>query len=147
MAMVTVTEQQQLQSIKTSFANVSRVTKKLPLLQDQVWVREIYAGQQLLGYAFNTNDVFNIPAYSGKPINTLIVMDVTGKLVNTRVLEHHEPILLVGIPEHKLFDFVDKYQGLMVTDKVRVGAGNNTSAINIDVISGATVTVMVVKAH
>ncbi len=145
LAMFTVTEQQQLQTINKSFSNISRVTEKLALQDDKVLVREIYAGQQLLGYAFNTNDVLNLPAYSGKPINTLIVMDLSGKLVNTRVLEHHEPILLVGIPEHKLFDFVDKYKGLMVTDKVRIGAGNNSDVISVDVISGATVTVMVVN--
>ena len=145
LAMITVTEKQQLQTINQSFAKISRVTEKMPLEQDKVLVREIYADQQLLGYAFNTEDVFNIPAYSGKPVNTLIVMDLTGKIVNTRVLEHHEPILLVGIPERKLFDFVDKYQGFMVTDKVRIGAANNPEVKNVDVISGATVTVMVIN--
>ncbi len=68
-----------------------------------------------------------------------------GKFALPRVLEHHEPILLVGIPEQELFDFAAAYEGLSVTDKVRVGAGNNEDVINVDVVAGATVTVMVVN--
>ena len=86
-------------------------------------VRTVYNDDQIIGYAFNTNDVVNIPAYSGKPINTLVAMDTEGQLLAARILEHHEPILLVGIPEQKLFDFASEYEGLNVTNKVRVGAG------------------------
>ncbi len=144
-AMVPVSEKQQLETVSSAFPNADKISDKYALDGDKVWVRKILKGDEILGYAFNTNDVVNIPAYSGKPINTLIAMDVEGKLVTTRVLEHHEPILLVGIPEHKLFDFTDKYKGLKVTDSVRVGAGNNEDVISVDIISGATVTVMVVN--
>ena len=69
---------------------------------------------------------------------------MAGFLVS-EVLEHHEPILLVGIPEQSLFDFADKFTGLAVTDRVRVGSGNQEGVTNIDAITGATVTVMVVN--
>ncbi|MEH6442743.1 MAG: 4Fe-4S binding protein [Oceanospirillaceae bacterium] len=144
-AMVPVSPEQQLTTIRIAFPSADKISDKYPLDGEQVLVRKILAGEEILGYAFNTNDVVDIPAYSGKPINTLIAMNTQGKLVVTQVLEHHEPILLVGIPEHKLFDFVDKYQGLEVTDNVRVGAANNKDVISVDVISGATVTVMVVN--
>lgn len=144
-AMVPVSEALQLETIMQAFPSSTSVSDKEALLEGKVWVRRILNKDELLGYAFNTNDVVDIPAYSGKPINTLVVMDLEGELVLTRVLEHHEPILLVGIPEQKLFDFADKYQGINVTDQVRVGAGNNEDIINVDVISGATVTVMVVN--
>ncbi len=144
-AMIPVSEKQQLETISDAFPSADQISDKYPLDGEKVLVRKILKGEEVLGYAFNTNDVVEIPAYSGKPINTLIAMDVEGKLVATRVLEHHEPILLVGIPEQKLFDFTDKYQGLKVTDSVRVGAGNNQDVISVDVVSGATVTVMVVN--
>jgi len=144
-AMVPVSEVQQLDTIRLALPQFSSISEKTALSDGKVLVRTIHNGEDIIGYAFNTNDVVNIPAYSGKPINTLIVMGPEGKLITTQVLEHHEPILLVGIPEQKLFDFTDKYKGLNVTDKVRVGAGNNEAIVNVDVISGATVTVMVVN--
>ncbi|WP_243431961.1 transcriptional regulator NosR [Aliamphritea spongicola] len=145
LAMVPVSEAQQTETILQALPEATRVADKEALEGDDILIRRVFAGDKEIGYAFNTNDVVNIPAYSGKPINTLIVMDPDGQLVATRVLEHHEPILLVGIPEQKLFDFADKYQGLNVTDQVRVGAGNNEDVRNVDVVSGATVTVMVVN--
>jgi len=144
-AMVPVTESQALDSIKEVFSQATSVGEKLPVAEGKALAWTVYNGEEVLGYAFETNDVVKIPAYSGKPVNTLVMMDVDGKIRGTRVLEHHEPILLVGIPEQKLFDFVAAYIGLNVSDQVRVGAGNNSDAVNVDVISGATVTVMVVN--
>jgi len=144
-AMVPVPESQQLDIISEALPNITRISDKISLDDGKLLIRKLYNDDDVIGYAFNTNDVVNIPTYSGKPINSLIVMDPDGKLVSANILEHHEPILLVGIPEQKLFDFAKQYQGLNVTAKVRVGAGNNEDFINVDVISGATVTVMVVN--
>lgn len=105
----------------------------------------VYHGDELLGYVFETTQVQKIPAYSGKPVNVLLGIDMEGRITGTEVLEHHEPILLVGIPEQALFDFAAEYRGKSVTDRVRVGAGKKEGYVNIDAITGATVTVMVVN--
>ncbi|WP_290702469.1 transcriptional regulator NosR [Amphritea sp.] len=144
-AMVTVTDEQKLDTITRAFPQATSIGEKLPVLADKPLAWTAYKGEEVLGYGFETDDVVKIPAYSGKPVNTLVVMDTEGGILATRVLEHHEPILLVGIPEQKLFDFVAAYEGLHVTDKVRVGAGNNEDVLNVDVIAGATVTVIVVN--
>ncbi|MBQ0757483.1 MAG: regulatory protein NosR [Amphritea sp.] len=144
-AMVTVTDEQKLDTITRAFPQATSIGEKLPVLADKPLAWTAYKGDEVLGYGFETDDVVKIPAYSGKPVNTLVVMDIDGGILATRVLEHHEPILLVGIPEQKLFDFVAAYEGLHVTDKVRVGAGNNEDVLNVDVIAGATVTVIVVN--
>jgi len=102
---------------------------------------------EVIGYAFETNDLAKIPAYSGEPINTLILMDAKGTFLGAEVLEHHEPILLVGLPEQLLFDFADQYRGLTVHDKVKVGGKASDGKVNIDAVSGATVTVMVVNVQ
>src|SRR3972149_1230557 len=39
----------------------------------------VYQGQRLLGYAYLTDDVLRIPAYSGHPINTLVGFDLQGR--------------------------------------------------------------------
>src|SRR3990167_3848797 len=72
-------------------------------------VRTLTHGDKVLGYAFQTQDVVDIPAYSGKPINMQVILDAVGVIQDAYVLEHHEPILLVGIPEAKLHDFTAKY--------------------------------------
>ena len=100
---------------------------------------------EVIGYAFETNDIARIPAYSGEPINTLVLMDEQGTFLGAKILEHHEPILLVGLPEHLLFDFADQYEGLSIHDSVKVGGKASDGKVNIDAISGATVTVMVVN--
>ncbi|MBV1919591.1 MAG: FMN-binding protein, partial [Pseudomonadales bacterium] len=103
----------------------------------------------VIGWTFVSSDIVDIPAYSGKPVVLLIGIDIKGDLVGVNVLEHHEPILLVGIPEQALFDFVDKYVGTNVSDRVKVGAQQKTQknehVISVDAVTGATVTVMVVN--
>ena len=96
-----------------------------------------------IGFSFTNNDIISIPAYSGKPINNLISMDAHGDIISAQLLEHHEPILLVGIPETKLEQFVASFMGFNVTDQIRVGSGDDENSI--DAITGATVTVMVVN--
>jgi NosR/NirI family nitrous oxide reductase transcriptional regulator len=106
-----------------------------------VWT--VKSADEVLGYAFETNDIARIPAYSGEPVNVLVAIDLEGKILGAHVLEHHEPILLVGIPEHKLQDFTDQYKGLMASDKVKIGGLKEEGVVHVDGLSGATVTVMV----
>ena len=108
-------------------------------------VRTLTKGDEVLGYAFQTINVVDIPAYSGKPINIQVLLDPKGLIVDAYVLEHHEPILLVGIPIEKLHDFTAKYKGISVEQRVVVGHSSDEKAITIDAVTGATVTVMVVN--
>ena len=108
----------------------------------KVW--PVLDNSNIVGYAFDTNSQVSIPAYSGKPVNLAVAINVKGQFKYAWVLEHHEPILLVGIPEKKLNDFVMLYVGHNVSDKIRVGS-SATDSINVDVVTGATVTVLVVN--
>ncbi|MDH5184956.1 MAG: NosR/NirI family protein [Gammaproteobacteria bacterium] len=105
----------------------------------------VYHDKKVLGYLFHTIQIFPIPAYSGKPMDMLVGIDIKGDIVGIKVIEHHEPILLVGIPESTLTTFVDQYIGKRVDDHIKVGAGQQSDSINVDAISGATVTVMVMN--
>ena len=108
-----------------------------------VWT--VKNGDEILGYAFETNDLARIPAYSGEPVNMLIAIDTKGVYLGAKVLEHHEPIILAGIPESKLHAFTDQYTGLSVNDRLKVGGKKTDGLVNIDGLSGATVTVMVMN--
>ncbi len=105
----------------------------------------VYRKDKPMGYVFETRDLVNIPAYSGKPVNLLVGIDMAGTIAGAKVLEHHEPILLVGIPEERLHDFAADYVGKSLSDRIRVGAGKREGYVNIDAITGATVTVIVVN--
>ncbi|PSJ44527.1 regulatory protein NosR [Zobellella endophytica] len=96
-------------------------------------------------YAFLTRQFTDIPAYSGKPVELLLAMDSSGRLEHARVLEHHEPILLIGIPEIKLTEFVDQYQGIDAGERVQVGLSRRDDIHSLDGVTGATVTVMVIN--
>ncbi|HSJ79817.1 MAG TPA: 4Fe-4S binding protein, partial [Thiobacillus sp.] len=99
--------------------------------------------RELIGYVFLSTDIVDIPAYSGKPVVTLIGMDTQGIITGVRILRHSEPILLLGIPESELTRFIMQYLGKFVGDKIDVGKGRpEQGVIGVDAISGATVTVI-----
>jgi NosR/NirI family nitrous oxide reductase transcriptional regulator len=58
-----------------------------------------------VGYVVLSTDVTDTPAYSGKPVITLIGLDPQGNFAGTKILKHSEPILLLGIPESALTKF------------------------------------------
>ncbi|MBA4255501.1 MAG: 4Fe-4S binding protein [Polaromonas sp.] len=99
--------------------------------------------RKLLGYVMLSTDITDTPAYSGKPVVTLIGMDTRGHFVGVKVLKHSEPILLLGIPESALERFNDQYLGKSVADKIEVGQSRpDEDVLGLDAISGATVTVI-----
>ncbi|WP_298008753.1 NosR/NirI family protein [uncultured Aquabacterium sp.] len=99
--------------------------------------------KQVLGYVMLSTDITDTPAYSGKPVVTLIGMDTLGRYVGVKVLKHSEPILLLGIPESALIKFNNQYLGKSVKDKIEVGPSRpDEGVLGVDAISGATVTVI-----
>ena len=115
--------------------------KGLPAYVDAY--RHVNGKQTLAGYVFLSTDIVDIPAYSGKPVVTLIGMDTKGIITGIKILKHSEPILLVGIPESELTKFIRQYLGKFIGDKIHIGkAREQDGHIGIDAISGATVTVI-----
>jgi len=103
--------------------------------------RHVDGKPQLAGYVWLSTDVADIPAYSGKPVVTLIGMDAQGIIRGVRILKHSEPILLVGIPEQKLIDYVRQYIGHPAGARFELGKADG-DYIPMDAISGATVTLI-----
>ena len=62
------------------------------------------------------------------------------RLLGAELVEHHEPIVLVGIPEAKVKALIAGYSGLDLAAEAAEGG----SARDLDIISGATVTVMII---
>ena len=105
----------------------------------------VYEGERLAGYVFLTDDAVRIPAYSGKPINSLVGVDAAGRITGVAIVEHNEPILAIGISDARLKEFTDQYRGKSAFDEVVIGAPR-PGAVAVDTISGATMTVMIENA-
>ena len=104
---------------------------------DPVVVAAFKQGKQI-GYVFLTSDYVNSTGYSGKPIHQLVAMDMQGILQKVLLVEHHEPIVLIGIPEKRITAVLKDYEGLDVGKLVQ-----GTQDHQVDIVTGATVTVMV----
>ena len=96
-----------------------------------------YAGTELKGWVFLNSDVVNAVGYSGKPIRIAIGIDTHGVITGAKLVEHHEPIVLVGIPPEKIEALIARFAGQNMLEPAPAGQ-------KLDIISGATVTVMVI---
>ena len=129
------------QAWKQIFPNASRISE----YSGSPPAATVYRGDAKIGYLLHTKQIEPIPAYSGKPMDMLVGIDLTAHIVGVKVVEHSEPILLVGIPESSLDDFSKQYVGQHAEAHIKVGGGQRTGHVNIDAITGATVTVMVMN--
>ncbi len=101
-------------------------------------VAPAYKNGKQLGYVFLTSDYVDTTGYSGKPIHQLVAISMQGVIQKVLLIEHHEPIVLIGIPEKRITAILKEYEGMDIGQFV---AG--TLDHQIDIVSGATVTVMV----
>jgi NosR/NirI family nitrous oxide reductase transcriptional regulator len=109
-------------------------------MREDVPVVPVLKGSDLLGYAYITSDFVGTTGYSGKPIHMMVAIDPDGKLLRADLAEHHEPIVLIGIPERKIRAMTDGYVGLdIVAEAAAEGVGHD-----VEIISGATVTIMII---
>jgi NosR/NirI family nitrous oxide reductase transcriptional regulator len=101
---------------------------------------------EVVGFVFLTDDVVDIPGYSGETMNTLVGMDMDGTIIGVQIVRHAEPIVLIGLPEDTLHRFTSQYRGLRVTDRVLISYEAEPGYVVVDGISGATVTAVAENA-
>ena len=100
----------------------------------------ILKGGETVGWAFITSDFVSTTGYSGKPIHTMVAVDKDAKIIGVKLLKHSEPIVLIGIPQAKIDALVAAYVGVDLVAEAKSGGSSH----DLDIISGATVTVMVI---
>jgi len=98
-----------------------------------------FSGDNQIGYVFLNSDFVDSTGYSGKPIHQVIAIDMAGVIRQVLLVEHHEPIVLIGIPESRITAVLDDYVGLDIGALVRKLDGDH----QVDIVTGATVTIMV----
>ncbi len=102
-------------------------------------IAPVYRGSELAGYVYLNSDFTSSVGYSGKPIHILVGIEPTGIVRGFKLVEHHEPIVLIGIPEEKV---IASLNSLIGQDLGRVAA-RAARPPQVDIVSGATVTVLV----
>ncbi|VAV89847.1 Nitrous oxide reductase maturation protein NosR [hydrothermal vent metagenome] len=118
---------------------VNGATSYGPLRAD-IPVVPILNDGKTLGYAFVTTDFVGTTGYSGKPIHVLVAIGLDGKLQSAKLVKHSEPIVLIGIPERKIKALTESYSGLDIVAEAAAGGSGH----DLEIISGATVTVMII---
>ncbi|PWE34347.1 regulatory protein NosR [Maritimibacter sp. 55A14] len=109
-------------------------------MREDVPVVPVLRQGEVAAWAFLTSDFAGTTGYSGKPIHVIAAISPDAVLTGARLVEHSEPIVLVGIPEAKMRRVIEGYAGLDLKAEAEAGG----EAHELDIISGATVTVMVI---
>lgn len=97
-------------------------------------------GSDVVGYVFLTSDFVTTTGYSGKPIHIVLGVDTDARVTGVKLVKHSEPIVLIGIPESKITAVTEGYTGVDLIKEAEAGG----SVHDLDIVSGATVTIMVI---
>lgn len=109
-------------------------------VRDDVKVAPVLKGGDTVAWAFLTSDFVGTTGYSGKPIHVVAAIDADAVLTGVRLVKHSEPIVLIGIPNSKMVALTESYAGL----DLKIEAATGGEGHDLDIISGATVTIMVI---
>ncbi len=102
-------------------------------------VAPAYRGETLVGYAYLNSQQVDAIGYSGKPIHIVVGLDLEGTIVGAKLVAHSEPIVLIGIPEKRVVAYLAHFVGYNPLRAAAEGRGPP----HADIVSGATVTVLV----
>ncbi len=109
-------------------------------VRDDVKTAPVLKGGERVAWAFLTSDFVGTTGYSGKPIHVVAAIDDDAVLTGVKLVKHSEPIVLIGIPNSKMVALTEGYAGL----DLKVEAATGGEGHDLDIISGATVTIMVI---
>ncbi|MCL6282606.1 NosR/NirI family protein [Ruegeria sp. 2012CJ41-6] len=109
-------------------------------VREDVPVAPVLRGGETVAWAFLTSDFVGTTGYSGKPIHVVAAIDADAVLTGVKLVKHSEPIVLIGIPNSRMVALTEGYTGLDLKREAETGGEGH----DLDIISGATVTIMVI---
>lgn len=124
----------------TDIADIFPGADRLDRVQGDPPVAKAWSDGQHVGYVFLNSDIVNATGYSSKPIHILVGLSLEGEIVGLKLVEHDEPIVLIGISIDRINTFINGYIGLNFIKNPPKGRMSPP----VDIISGVTVTLMVI---
>ncbi len=125
---------------KTAAADFFKGADRFGPPQGDPPVVPVYQRDQLRGFVYLNSDFANATGYSGKPIHILVGIDPNGVITGLKLVDHKEPIVLVGIPEARIVGAMNE----LIGKDIRPVATSSEHPPQVDIVSGATVTVLVI---
>ena len=122
--------------IEKLFPNANRYEKDI----NKPDITKVYNGADQIGLIYLNGTIVNSTGYSGKPIYVSVGLDMQGIIRSAHLIKHHEPIILIGIPESKVTAVIDSYIGMDIVALIH----SKERKLPYDALSGATVTVRVI---
>lgn len=104
----------------------------------------VYQRGRVVGYFLFTQDVVASKGFSGKPFNIALGLALDGTIAGARIIEQHEPILVIGVSAQDLEAFVAQYIGLDIRTPVKV-VRRVRNKNEVDAVSGATISSVVLS--
>lgn len=106
------------------------------------------SGGSEAGYVFETEPLAPLPGFSGAPINVLVMLDLEGRFLDVRLIEHNEPIFVSGLGEAPFHKFFEQYLGLSISSSIVVGTpygggGAGSALVYLDGVTKATASVRI----
>jgi NosR/NirI family transcriptional regulator, nitrous oxide reductase regulator len=98
----------------------ARQTATTPAITDSSSTDTAATKPILMGYAFETVDFEPVRGYGGKPINVLVVMDLQGKFLASKLLDHKEPLFRSEVRTDILTKFAEQYTGLTTKHNIQI---------------------------
>ena len=104
-----------------------------------------YKEEALIGYIFNSRAVVASAGYSGRPLDILVGINLAGIITGTLIIEHHEPILEIGVSDNDLQNFITQFVGLDIRNPIKIKRNADRSKMEINAISCASVSSIVLN--
>ena len=118
------------------------------VLNDKGVYSLLNSGGAEAGFVFETAALAPLPGFSGALINILVILDLEGKFLDVRLIEHNEPIFVSGLGEAPFHQFFEQYPGLSISSSLVVGtpyggSGVGSSLVYLDGVTKATASVRI----
>ncbi len=106
------------------------------------------SGGALAGYVFETEPLAPLPGFSGAPINVFVMLDLEGRIITARLIDHSEPIFISGLGSAPFHKFFEQYRGHSISSTLVVGvpygaADKASSLVYLDGVTKATASVRI----
>ncbi len=104
-----------------------------------------YRNDVLIGYVIYSKAVVASAGYTGRPLNILIGLNLAGIITGAHIVEHHEPILEIGVSDKDLQNFISQFVGLDIRHPVKIVRHAKPGLNEFDAVSGASVSSIVLN--